>query len=257
MKRSLKNLRGYSIEAMDGPGGEVQDFLFDEDRWVIRYLEADLDGSPGDNKVFIPKMFMQVPDGYNKTFPVKVQGQNIESCPGLDKEVPVSRAYESALNKHYGVENYWIYDFNAMDSSMLYPPRPLKAPQKVDSERSMDARLRSFGEIQGYRIKAVDGIVGHIDDIIADDKDWQLIYIIADTSNWLPWSKKVMLPLDFLKDISYVLQEVSIELGKETINDAPEYKSNSYSGIQGERDVYEYLTMLMMEKQENRENRVT
>jgi len=251
MKWSLKSLRGYSIEAMDGPKGKVRDFLFDEDRWVIRYLEADYGRLFGKNKVLIPKTFMQMPDGHNEKFPVNLKGKDIEACPGLDEKAPVSRAYETELNKHYGMENYWIYDVSVIDSTMLYPPRPLKIPQKVLSEKRLDTSLRSFDEVKGYRIKAIDGIMGHIDDIIAEDKDWQLIYIIADTSNWLPWSKKVMLPLDFLEDISYVKQQVSIELSKESIKNAPEYDSSRPVEIQGERAVYEYLTMLMLERKEN------
>lgn len=239
---------------MDGPKGKVRDFLFDEDRWVIRYLETDFGRLFGKKRLLIPKIFMQVPDTYNEKFPVNLVEKDIEACPDLDEEVPVSRAHESELNKHYGMENYWMYDVSAMDSTILYPPRPLKIPPKVPNERSLDTRLRSFDEVKGYRIKAIDGIIGHLDDIIVDDKDWQIIYIIADTSNWLPWSKKVMLPLDFLKDISYVKQQVSIELRKDIIKNAPEYNSSRPLEIQAERTVYEYLTMLMLQKEENKEN---
>ncbi|MFO7755418.1 MAG: hypothetical protein R6V34_05490 [Bacteroidales bacterium] len=250
MKQSLKKLRAYSVEAMDGPKGKVRDFLFDEDRWVIRCLEADYGRLLGKKKVLIPKTFMQVPDTYNEKFPVNLEGKDIEACPGLDEKVPASRAYEAELNRHLGIDNYWMYDFSGMGSSMLYPPRPLKIPPKVVSEKNLETSLRSFDEVKGYRIKAIDGIMGHIDDIIVDDKDWQIIYIIADTSNWLPWSKKVMLPLDFLEDISYIEQQVRIELKKEIIKNAPEYDSSRPPEIQAERAVYEYLTMLMLDKME-------
>ena len=42
MKRSLKELKGYSLQAIDGEKGKVKNFLFDEDTWTVRYLEVDI-----------------------------------------------------------------------------------------------------------------------------------------------------------------------------------------------------------------------
>jgi hypothetical protein len=44
MKRSLKNLTGYSLEGNDGTQGKVKDFLFDEETWGVRYVDADIKG---------------------------------------------------------------------------------------------------------------------------------------------------------------------------------------------------------------------
>ena len=38
MLRSMKDMEGYSIGATDGIIGQVKDFYFDDDAWVIRYL---------------------------------------------------------------------------------------------------------------------------------------------------------------------------------------------------------------------------
>jgi len=246
MKRSLKTLIGYSIEGSDGPKGKVKDFLFDEERWVIRYMEADFGSMFNKKRVLIPRTFMGEPDGQNEKFPVSMSGKDIENCPDLTEELVVSRAYEMELNKHYGIDNYWMYDFSTMGNTMLYPPRPLRIPSRIITEDDLETSLRSFEEVKGYHIKAVDDTMGHIEDIIIDDEDWQIVYAIADTKNWLPWSKKVMLPLDFLNDISYIKQEVSIDLMKDTIKDAPEYDSSKPVEIKEEREMYEFLTRIML-----------
>jgi uncharacterized protein YrrD len=36
--RSTREVRGYSVSAIDGIVGQVEDFLFDDETWVIRYL---------------------------------------------------------------------------------------------------------------------------------------------------------------------------------------------------------------------------
>ena len=41
MLRSMKELEGYAIRAIDGTIGHVQDFYFDDDSWVIRYFVVD------------------------------------------------------------------------------------------------------------------------------------------------------------------------------------------------------------------------
>ena len=41
MLLSMKDLKGYSIGATDGDIGEVTDFYFDDDAWVIRYFIVD------------------------------------------------------------------------------------------------------------------------------------------------------------------------------------------------------------------------
>ncbi|MBS0010092.1 MAG: hypothetical protein KFF49_01695, partial [Bacteroidales bacterium] len=237
MKRSLKYLTGYTIEANDGPKGKVRDFLFDEERWLIRYMEADLGGFFSLKRVLIPRLFIKAPDREEETIPVNLKGKDVESCPDIDKEIPVSRAYEMELNKYYNIDNYWQYDFGAVASPVLFPPRPMGIPAKAVSEEDIDTSLRSFEEVKGYHIKAVDGTMGHIDDIIVDDEDWQIVYVIADTSNWLPWSKKVMLPIDFLENISYVKQEVSIRLKKATIKQAPEFDVSHPLEISHEKSV--------------------
>jgi hypothetical protein len=87
----------------------------------------------------------------------------------------------------------------------------------------MESKLRSFREVKGYRIRARDGKMGQIEDMLVDDEDWQIIYLIIDTSKWLPWSKDVILSIDWMKTISYAEREVAIDLETEQIKNAPEF----------------------------------
>jgi hypothetical protein len=42
MKRSIKELLGYTLQVKDGTKGSVKDFIFDEESWTIRYMKTDL-----------------------------------------------------------------------------------------------------------------------------------------------------------------------------------------------------------------------
>jgi hypothetical protein len=239
MKRSLKNMTGYSIEAVDGPKGKVKDFLFDEESWGIRYLDADYGNLFQNKRVLIPSVFLKKPDWDRELIPIQLSKKEIEDCPPLEERKPVSREYEKELSKHYKIEHYWPY-YYAPTGAVYFPPRPLSPPLKIIDEKDIDTNLRSFHEVKGYHIKATDDKMGHVHDLIVDDEDLQIVYVIVDTSNWLPWSKKVLLAIDWLEDISYVDREVTIGLATDTMEEAPEFDLDRLHNQDYEKELYEF-----------------
>lgn len=223
MKRSLRDLKGHTLETKDGLKGKVKDFLSDDTTWVIRFIEADFGNVFKNERVLLPMIILAKPLWDQKYFPIGIDRKKIENCPKPEENPTVSRDYEKALSEYYGYENYWNYDYNGRGSAnMFFPPRPLRIPSKVINEKDLHTNLRSFQEVKGYHINAIDGKLGHIEDLIIDDIDCQITYVIVDTSNWRPWSKKVMLSVNWLEDISYVNLDVSVNLHAETIKEAPE-----------------------------------
>ena len=165
MKRSIKTLMNYSIKAEDGMKGGIKDILLDEERWIIRYLEVSYGGLFQDERVLIPRAFLEEPNWAMNNFPVKLKKEDIERCPKLEEKATISRAYEEKLSQYYGVEYYWPYGY-APPVAAAYPPRPIKPPVKRFSEKELDTSLSSFNQIKGYHIKATDDKIGHIEDII-------------------------------------------------------------------------------------------
>jgi|AntRauTorckE5430_2_1112549.scaffolds.fasta_scaffold03691_4 sporulation protein YlmC with PRC-barrel domain len=242
MKRSLNELIGYEIQGKDYTKGNVKDFLFDEDEWVIKYLDADLVLLSG-RKILIPKIFLKEPDWSNHQFPIELSKTDVEKCPELAENLPVSKKYEHELNKHYKTNDYWPYSHVSPVGApgVTYPPRPVKIPSKMIDEKELDTSLRSFSEIKGYYIKTLDGKIGHIDDIIIDDTDWQIVYAVVDTSNWLPWSKKVLISPHSMDEISYLDQEIEINLTTETIESAPAFDSSKPMNEEYEKELHDHF----------------
>ena len=244
MKRSLNELRGYDIKAKDGLKGSVKDFLFDEERWIIRYLEADLGVIFSGRKVLIPKMFLKDPDWAQQQYPVELSSSDIERCPELEEKLPVSRKYEEQLNRYYKISDYWAYAHTSALATpgITHPPRPIQTfSEIVIDENNINTHLRSFNEIKGYHVVALDGEIGHIDDIIVDTNSWQIIYGVVDTSNWLPWSKKVLIGVHRMEEISYVEKKININLHVETIKMAPEFDPSTPVNEEVEKQLYDYF----------------
>ncbi|MGH7300706.1 MAG: PRC-barrel domain-containing protein, partial [Candidatus Rokuibacteriota bacterium] len=49
--------------------------------------------------------------------------------------------------------------------------------------------LRPVKNVLNYKILATDGEIGGVSDLIIDDEEMKLRYLIIDTGNWLPGRK--------------------------------------------------------------------
>jgi uncharacterized protein YrrD len=58
--RSAREVIGYHVEAQDGPIGHIEDLLFDEDSWAIRYVVMNTrNWLPGKHVVISPQRFTE------------------------------------------------------------------------------------------------------------------------------------------------------------------------------------------------------
>ncbi len=242
MKRSLKELKGYSLQAIDGEKGKVKNFLFDDETWIIRYVEADLGSFFSEKRVLIPREHLAEPQWEEKHFPVNLTVKRIENSPNLEYDLPVSRRYENELMEHYELQPYWPANIAAYSGreSMFNPDNPFKTPKHVVSEDQLETNLRSFNEVRGYYIRAIDDNFGHIEDLIIDDGEWQILYVIIDTKNILPWSKKVILPIEIVEEINFPDKEALINLSKDAIKNAPEYNPALAINAEYEKVLYDF-----------------
>ncbi len=246
MKRSLKNLKDYSLKAKDGTEGKVKDFLFDDEAWIVRYLHGDFGNWLKSKKVLIPRVFLDKPDWKDENFSVELTKDMIGKGPQIDDHMPVSREYEAELMKHYNLDPYWPYTYSAPSGGALFfPPRPLGVPPKSVDEDELETRLRSFKEVKGYHIRAEEEKMGHVDDFIVDDEDWQIVYVVVDFSGILSSSKKVLISIEWLEEISYVDQEMKINMPPEKLKKAPQYDPEMEFGQEEEKKVYDFYSWAM------------
>ena len=191
MLRNLKDLRGYAIRATDGVIGEVDDFYFDDDDWGIRYLVVDTGGWLSGRKVLISPIALGSPDWMIQELPVSLTKRQVEHGPGIDTKKPVSRQQEAQYLGYYGYPYYWggagLWGMGAYPGSLPAEGR-IEEDVKLHATRATpvreDCHLRSGKAVIGYHVKATDGDIGHLDDLLVDDDTWAIRYLIADTSNW-------------------------------------------------------------------------
>ena len=102
--RSSDVVKNYSIHASDDDIGHVEDFILEEPGWAIRYLEVDTHNwLPGKHVLVAPTWIEQV-DWKKQEVAVKLKRAAIQKAPFYDPAKIISREYQVALYKYYGLK---------------------------------------------------------------------------------------------------------------------------------------------------------
>ena len=99
--RSLNAVTGYHVEASDGDIGHVENFIIDEEGWVIRYLIVDTRNWWFGQHVLISPYSVSALRYADRHFSVKITRDQVKKSPVWDPAEVVNRAYEQSLHTHY------------------------------------------------------------------------------------------------------------------------------------------------------------
>lgn len=235
MLKSVNDLGGEVIHARDGELGNVDHFLFDDEKWTIRYLVVST-GTLMGRKVLISPMSIartQESDGLM----LALTKEQIRNSPDIDADKPVSRQREAEYLNYYGYPYYWggpgLWGGSAYPTGTPTRSRSLGYPDRTSgyastaatpqpTKQAGDPHLRSTGEVIGYYIEADDGNIGHVEDFLVDNESWAIRYVIVDTVNWWP-GKKVIIAPQWISAMNWADSRVFVNLSRDHIKNAPEY----------------------------------
>lgn len=106
--RSAREVTGYHIRATDGEEfGEVDDFILDDDSWIIRYAVVDTRAWLPGKKVLLAIPWIRDVDWVETKVAVDLTEAQIKNSPEFDPNAPVNREYEAKLYDYYGRPKYW------------------------------------------------------------------------------------------------------------------------------------------------------
>lgn len=106
--RKAKEVIGYNVEGRDESIGKVDDFILDDENWVLRYLVLDAGSIMQEKKVLIAPFWISWVRYDNKEVSIDLTKQMIEDSPAFDHNTPIQREYEEVLYDFYGRPYYWI-----------------------------------------------------------------------------------------------------------------------------------------------------
>jgi uncharacterized protein YrrD len=245
MLHSVRELKKYTIGATDGMIGDITDFYFDDEAWVIRYLEVDTGTWLSGRRVLISPFSIGVADRAARVFPLTISKEQNKHSPGIDTDKPVSRQHEKGYLSYYCYPHYWggsgFWGDGAYPRMML--PGSGYGEEDVDRLRAQasnaaivaeadkerlpdeDPHLRSCNAVAHYHVHASDGDIGHVEGFLVEEKSWAIRYIIVNTSNW--WmGHQVLVAPEWIGEVSWSYQKITVSLSRRAIKDAPAYHAD-------------------------------
>jgi hypothetical protein len=220
MLYTASRLTGATIAASDGEIGSLDDLLFDDTDWTVRWVVADTGGWLAGRKVLLPPSAVGEPEDQARRLPVALTRRQVEdSPPSENEEVLLSRRYESAMLAHYAMLPYW----SDADTFLAVPDAVAgKRPASLRPAGAAPGSLDGMREVTGTAIHASDGAIGHVEDFLVESDGWAVRYLIADTRNWLP-GKKVLISPQWLRGTRWREGGVEVALTRRQIEDSPEW----------------------------------
>jgi hypothetical protein len=241
MLRSLNKIAQFKLLGTDEEIGRSKDFLFDDKFWVIRYMVVDTNlWLPGGRKVLISPISLGEPHWDQLQIPINLTREKVKNCPPLEEHQPISHQYETELFHYYGYGFYWMGD--GLWGTFPHPTPLVDADVLEDKTqlKTEDRHLRSTDAVKGYGIQSTDKKIGHIYDLILDDSNWTIPYIVVDTNNWLPGGRKVVISHSCIESVNWADRSFTVKLSAQKIQDSPLFDPEMLVDAEYENAIRQY-----------------
>ncbi len=231
MLRSMKELFGYSVAAIDGSLGKLEDFLFDERSHDLRYLVADTGGW------FDRRHLLVAPAAFGHThwpardFPVRISREQAAASPALVADAALSRRHEVALHSFFEWMPYWLSHSNGV------PTAHVAAPDGGDEAAPSLCRA---ARLIGYQAQGTDSEIGHVVDFLIDDDQWKVRDVIVDTESWGE-PRTVIVSMALFRGIDAAAEKLLVGLTARLVRECPVFDPQAIAGSRSEVVFHDYL----------------
>jgi uncharacterized protein YrrD len=223
----IAELTAFSVSASDGEIGSINDILFDDTNWRVRYLVIRSGGWLDERMVLvIPHAFLSA-DLTERAIQLPLSREQIQQSPAIDTDPPVYR--QQALAAATVFPPMWA-TYSGMYEPFLFP-YALLGMRDVENgaadkppQYHHDPHLRSAHEVIGYRIEDDAGEAGQVTDLILDDEDWTIRYAVIQTGSWFA-RKQTLAPTSNMAEISWHRRVLKTTLLREQLVSGPEYSN--------------------------------
>jgi hypothetical protein len=99
--------------------------------------------------------------------------------------------------------------------------------------------LRNVQQLDGYAIRATDGVIGHVKDFYFDDEAWVVRYLVVDTGNWLSSREVLISPIALSTPVSSE-RVLPAALTKDQVRNSPDIDTRKPVSRQYEMEFFGY-----------------
>lgn len=103
--RSVHEIIGYSVNAVDGRIGYVGDFIVDDETWNLKYMVVSLGELTSNREFLVFAELINLIDWSDSQIYIGMKMEQIEKSPLYDPSNPVNEQYEIHLYDFYGKQH--------------------------------------------------------------------------------------------------------------------------------------------------------
>lgn len=196
MPVSIVSLYGSALLCDDQVIGNVRDFLFDDETWVVRYLVVETGAWPCPQRIVISPADLEDVDIGRRQVSTRLTPSEIQANDLACSHPPVSQQEAIRLAGPPAIPLHWAND----------------NPVEVTAEN--DPHLRSTHEITGYVAKADARRVGHIQGFMVSIPEqlgqWRIEAILIRMGH-SPLGKRRAVPTSEVREICWRTRTLLIE----------------------------------------------
>jgi hypothetical protein len=182
--------------ARDGVAGYVRDLHFDEATWQIGYVEIDTGRWLFGRRVLAPSPLIGVPAWHSRVLPFSMTREQVSGCPSRGPAM-----------------------YSSQDTLQL-------------ANISRAPNLRSVWDVLGYRLFAVDGEIGSVEDLVVLTSEWSIQFIIVSLHG-LEEAFAGISP-GHVVEADWDERALHIGLGRKSLQEIPEFDPASPPGSQSQ-----------------------
>ncbi len=219
MLRSLQEIKTYALGATDGECGPVNDLLFDEQDWGIRYFVTLTGPRLMGRTAMISPHSVAATDWEHRRVPLTVTRQQIKKGPQIANGNTPTRRQEMCNAEHFGYPYYWAGDASLGDGLRAHLGRPtdyLTARAQAAALAAHDPHLHSCKDVVGLHLHSKDGDLGQIGGVLVDDGLWVIRYLVVDTGHW--WQgNQILIPPEWVLGVHWGQARAIVDVRRETL----------------------------------------
>jgi hypothetical protein len=221
--RRVQDITKLTLRSIDGQVGTIRELYFDDQNWAVRYLVVSTGRWLMGRHVLIAPIVIGTIDDADASIRINLQKEQIEYAPSIKSTESISRRYEQTYYERFQWAPYWQPDTTMWGSPIPFPDASTsRLDESLLGEIPDQSHLRSSAAVTGCGIRAQDGEIGHMGDLVIDDEDWIIRYVEVDTRNWL-LGKKVLVQTGRIGPFDWYGRSVAMALTRHAIRSAPAY----------------------------------
>jgi hypothetical protein len=104
--QSMKKVLSYTIQARDGDAGHIEDFLVDDQNWMLQYLVVDTRNWLPGRKVMVSPSWIDQIDEAEALIHINLSQETIKNSPEYDPAAPPEQQFEEKVYEHQDQSRY-------------------------------------------------------------------------------------------------------------------------------------------------------